>query len=67
MPLVRIDVQQGVRRSELRRLADMVQEVMLDVFAAPPGTATRSSPSIRSATSSPRTPASASSAATASR
>ena len=38
MPLVRIDVVEG-RRSpeELRLLADTVQEVMLDVFAAPPG------------------------------
>lgn len=36
MPLVRIDVQQGRTPSELRRLADVVQEVMLDVFAAPP-------------------------------
>jgi phenylpyruvate tautomerase PptA (4-oxalocrotonate tautomerase family) len=38
MPLVRIDVIEG-RRSpeELRLLADVVQEVMLDVFAAPPG------------------------------
>jgi phenylpyruvate tautomerase PptA (4-oxalocrotonate tautomerase family) len=38
MPLVRIDVVEG-RRSpvELRLLADTVQEVMLDDFAAPPG------------------------------
>lgn len=38
MPLVGIDVVEG-RRSpeELRRLADTVHEVMLDVFAAPPG------------------------------
>ncbi len=38
MPLVRIDVVEG-RRSpeELRLLADTVQEVVLDVFAAPPG------------------------------
>lgn len=36
MPLVRIDVQTGRTPSELRRLADVVQEVMLDVFAAPP-------------------------------
>ena len=37
MPLVRIDVVEG-RRSpeELRLLADTVQEVLLDVFAAPP-------------------------------
>jgi phenylpyruvate tautomerase PptA (4-oxalocrotonate tautomerase family) len=37
MPLVRIDVQKGRMPEELRRLADTVQEVMLDVFAAPPG------------------------------
>ena len=37
MPLVRIDVQEGRTPTELRRLADTVQEVMLDVFAAPPG------------------------------
>jgi phenylpyruvate tautomerase PptA (4-oxalocrotonate tautomerase family) len=36
MPLVRIDVQTGRTPSELRRLADVVQEVMLEVFAAPP-------------------------------
>ncbi len=36
MPLVRIDVQQGRTRAELRRIADTVQDVMLDVFAAPP-------------------------------
>ncbi|WP_375432712.1 tautomerase family protein [uncultured Friedmanniella sp.] len=36
MPLVRIDVQTGRTPAELRRLADVVQEVMLDVFAAPP-------------------------------
>ena len=36
MPLVRIDVQSGRTPAELRRLADVVQEVMLDVFAAPP-------------------------------
>jgi phenylpyruvate tautomerase PptA (4-oxalocrotonate tautomerase family) len=37
-PLVRIDVVEG-RRSpeELRLLADTVQDVVLDVFAAPPG------------------------------
>src|SRR4028118_1552358 len=37
VPLVRIDVVEG-RRSpeELRLLADTVQEVLLDVFAAPP-------------------------------
>jgi phenylpyruvate tautomerase PptA (4-oxalocrotonate tautomerase family) len=36
MPLVRIDVQAGRAPAELRHLADVVQEVMLDVFAAPP-------------------------------
>jgi phenylpyruvate tautomerase PptA (4-oxalocrotonate tautomerase family) len=36
MPLVRIDVQAGRTPTELRRLADVVQDVMLDVFAAPP-------------------------------
>ena len=36
MPLVRIDVQQGRTAEELRRIADVVQGVMLDVFAAPP-------------------------------
>ena len=37
MPLVRIDVQAGRTPAQLRRLADTVQDVMLDVFAAPPG------------------------------
>ncbi len=37
MPLVRIDVQAGRTPAQLRRLADTVQEVMLDVFAAPVG------------------------------
>jgi phenylpyruvate tautomerase PptA (4-oxalocrotonate tautomerase family) len=37
MPLVRIDVQQGRTPAELRTIADVVQGVMLDVFAAPPG------------------------------
>ncbi len=36
MPLVRIDVQEGRAAAQLRRLADVVQEVMLEVFAAPP-------------------------------
>jgi phenylpyruvate tautomerase PptA (4-oxalocrotonate tautomerase family) len=36
MPLVRIDVQQSRSADELRHLADIVQDVMLDVFAAPP-------------------------------
>ncbi|MDP8952061.1 MAG: tautomerase family protein [Actinomycetota bacterium] len=35
MPLVRIDVVEGRSEEELRGLADAVQEVMLDVFAAP--------------------------------
>ncbi len=36
MPLVRIDVQEGRTSDELRKLADTIQDVMLDVFAAPP-------------------------------
>lgn len=36
MPLVRIDLQEGRTPEEVRRIADVVQEVMLDVFAAPP-------------------------------
>ena len=36
MPLVRIDVQEGRTPEELRKLADTIQDVMLDVFAAPP-------------------------------
>ena len=36
MPLVRIDLQEGRTPEQLRRLADTVQDVMLDVFAAPP-------------------------------
>jgi phenylpyruvate tautomerase PptA (4-oxalocrotonate tautomerase family) len=36
MPLVRIDVIEGRSDEELRQLADAVQDVMLDVFAAPP-------------------------------
>ena len=35
MPLVRIDVQEGRTPEELRKLADTIQDVMLDVFAAP--------------------------------
>ena len=35
MPLVRIDVQEGRTPAELRKIADGVQDVMLDVFAAP--------------------------------
>ncbi len=37
MPLVRIDVQVGHTPQQLRRIADTVQSVMLEVFAAPPG------------------------------
>ena len=37
MPLVRIDVQAGRTPAQLRRIADTVQEDMLDVFAAPAG------------------------------
>ena len=36
MPLVRIDLQQGRTPAEVRLIADTVQDVMLDVFAAPP-------------------------------
>jgi len=36
MPLVRIDVEKGRTPEELRKLADTIQAVMLDVFAAPP-------------------------------
>jgi phenylpyruvate tautomerase PptA (4-oxalocrotonate tautomerase family) len=35
MPLVRIDVVEGRSREDLQEMADIVQEVMLDVFAAP--------------------------------
>ena len=35
MPLVRIDLVRGRTPAELRALADTVQEVVLDVFAAP--------------------------------
>lgn len=35
MPLVRIDVVEGRSNEELQELADVVQEAMLDVFAAP--------------------------------
>jgi len=37
MPLVRIDVVEGRSEDDLRRLADTVHHVLLDVFAAPPG------------------------------
>lgn len=36
MPLVRIDLQQGRTPAEVRQIADTIQDVMLDVFAAPP-------------------------------
>jgi phenylpyruvate tautomerase PptA (4-oxalocrotonate tautomerase family) len=36
VPLVRIDVQEGRSPAQVRRIADVIQEVMLDVFAAPP-------------------------------
>jgi phenylpyruvate tautomerase PptA (4-oxalocrotonate tautomerase family) len=36
VPLVRIDVLEGRTSEELRKLADTIQDVMLDVFAAPP-------------------------------
>lgn len=36
MPLVKIDVIKGVRASnELRKMADIIQQVMLDHFNAP--------------------------------
>ena len=36
MPLVRIDLQEGRSRDDLRKIADVIQEVMEEVFAAPP-------------------------------
>jgi phenylpyruvate tautomerase PptA (4-oxalocrotonate tautomerase family) len=36
MPLVRIDVHKGRTPEKLRKLADTIQDVMLDAFAAPP-------------------------------
>lgn len=37
MPLVKIDMIKGVRSpEEIKKLADIVQEIMLDKFAAPP-------------------------------
>lgn len=36
MPLVRIDLVEGRAPEQVRRIADTVQDVMLDVFAAPP-------------------------------
>lgn len=37
MPLVRIDLQSGRTPAAVRRIADVVQDVMLEHFAAPPG------------------------------
>jgi phenylpyruvate tautomerase PptA (4-oxalocrotonate tautomerase family) len=37
VPLVRIDLHEGRSPADLRRLADVVQDVMRDVFAAPQG------------------------------
>ncbi|WP_448071065.1 tautomerase family protein [Georgenia yuyongxinii] len=37
MPLVRIDLQQGRSAEEIREIADAVQDVMRESFAAPPG------------------------------
>ena len=37
MPLVRVDVIKGQRSNqELRKLADVIQQVLLDTFHAPP-------------------------------
>jgi phenylpyruvate tautomerase PptA (4-oxalocrotonate tautomerase family) len=36
MPLVRIDLVEGRTPEQVREIADTVQDVMLDVFAAPP-------------------------------
>jgi phenylpyruvate tautomerase PptA (4-oxalocrotonate tautomerase family) len=36
VPLVRIDLQEGRTREDLRKIADVIQEVMEEVFAAPP-------------------------------
>ena len=37
MPLVRVDVVKGQRSNqELRKLADVIQQVLLDTFHAPP-------------------------------
>jgi len=36
MPLVRIDLVEGRTPEQVRLIADTVQDVMLDVFAAPP-------------------------------
>jgi phenylpyruvate tautomerase PptA (4-oxalocrotonate tautomerase family) len=36
MPLVRIDIHKGRTPAELHKLADTIQDVMLEVFAAPP-------------------------------
>ena len=37
MPLVRIDMQKGRSPEQVREIADVIQQVMEDVFAAPPG------------------------------
>ena len=37
MPLARIDMQKGRSPEEIREIADTIQGVMEDVFAAPPG------------------------------
>ena len=37
MPLVRIDMQKGRSPEQVREIADVIQGVMEDVFAAPPG------------------------------
>jgi phenylpyruvate tautomerase PptA (4-oxalocrotonate tautomerase family) len=37
VPLVRIDLTQGRSAAQIREIADAVQDVMLDVFAAPEG------------------------------
>ncbi len=37
MPLVRIDLQAGRSPEDVRSIADVVQGVMLEFFAAPPG------------------------------
>lgn len=37
MPLVRIDLQAGRTPAAVRWIADVVQDVMLEYFAAPPG------------------------------
>lgn len=45
MPLVKIDMIKGVRSpEEIKKLADIVQEIMLDKFAAPPRDRYQASP-----------------------